>query len=294
VRERRAARRLSKELDRLLAGEPVRRAPAAAVPPQYVGHPAEDEIEAARYLARLSARLPPVPADLEKRVRAIVRSPAVCRPVAWRSAAWGALTALLILVAFWFLMPGGQKAWAQMLRALQLGQTRIELTPALDGGESRAVRETLRDLVEVELLIGRAPALPKTLPEGYVIQEIAAVSFPDLPSWISQPLYVELCYGREGEPSDLRLRQYRLLFKQFGGISGVQFSGDTVIGLEEVDVGGVRGTMLTFAPEGSATGLSPADAKHRTVLWERDGLLIELEASELPADELLLVARSVR
>ena len=292
--ERRAARRLSEELDRLLAGDPVGRVLTDTVPTQYVGHPAEDEIELARYLAQLSAHLPPVPADLEKRVRAIVRSPLVCRPVAWQSAAWGALTALVILVASWFLVPGGQKAWAQMLRALQLGQTRIELTPTLDGGESRAVRETLRDLVAVELLIGRAPALPKTLPEGYVLQEIAAVSFPDLPSWISQPLYVELCYGREGAPSDLRLRQYRLLFKQFGGISGVQFSGDTVVGLEEVDVGGVRGTMLTFAREGNQTGLSPADTERRTVLWERDGLLIELEASDLPADELLLVAQSVR
>jgi hypothetical protein len=164
-----------------------------------------------------------------------------------------------------------------------LGQTRVELTPTLDA-PTRAVREPLRDLVAAELLMGRAPSLPRTLPEGFVLVEVAAVSYPDLPSWISQPLYVELVYGIEGASPSLRLREYQLLFREYGGITGIQPADDLVASLEEVDVSGVPGALLTFS-EGSVT---------HTVLWERDGLLLELETDRLTAAGLLEVARSVR
>jgi hypothetical protein len=167
-----------------------------------------------------------------------------------------------------------------------LGQTRVELTPTLEASQARAVREPLRDLVAAEVLIGRAPSLPRTLPQGYELLEIAAVSYPDLPSWISQPFYVELCYGLEGAPFALRLRQYRLLFQDFGGISGFRVASDTVAGYEQVDLGGTSGMLLALDPEISG--------QTYTVLWERDGLLHELETNTLPRDELLQVARSVR
>jgi hypothetical protein len=285
VRERVRAQMLSDEIDRLLIG-----------PRPYVTGPhreddalgaVAEELEVACRLGRIVARLPPVPAELEGRVQAIVGSRPVYVGRAWRPAVLGALAAALVFLAIWFVAPGGQQAWAQMMHVL-LGQTRVELTPTLEASQARAVREPLRDLVAVELLIGRAPSLPKALPQGYALQEIDAVSYPDLPSWISQPFYVELCYGPEGVPPELRLRQYRLLFKEFGGISSLKVASDAVAGYEQVDLGGATGMLLTLAPDRGALH------EMRTVLWERDGLLLELEADTLSREELLDIARSVR
>ena len=284
-REREKARRLSDEIDRVLAdtrqqarGEPL--------------------LETARRLGQIVDHLPPVPEELERRVRAIVLSPADVRPrqrlgrSAWLTcvprrlhpAVWGALSATLVFLVVWFSAPSGQEVWAEMVHAL-LGQTRVELTPTIVG-ETRSVREPLRDLVAAELLIGRAPSLPRTLPDGYVLQEIAAVSYPDLPSWISQPFFIELCYGIEDGPSGLCLRQYRLLFRQVGGISGVQVAGDAVVEFEQVEIAGATGSLLTLSRD------TPVETY--TVLWERDGLLLELKSDSLSKEELLQVARSVR
>lgn len=274
-RERQVAQNLSGEIDRLLAGTPAKPQQES---PSYAG-----ELGVARRLHQLSAGLPPAPDRLRQRVAAIVEAP--CPPRqrrTWRSAAWGAATAVLVLTVLWMVVPSGQQVWAQIMRVF-LGQTRVELTPTMEP-PTRAVRERLRDLLSAELSMGRAPALPKYLPEGYELLEIAAISYPDLPSWISQPFYLELAYGTEGAPPGLWLRQYRLLFRDYGGIESIQTPGGLVAAIEEVDVSGAAGALLTFGD----------GAPLYTVLWERDGLLHELETDKLSSTELLQVARSVR
>jgi hypothetical protein len=179
-------------------------------------------------------------------------------------------------------VPSGQQVGAQVWRVL-LGQTEVDLTPTLQA-QTPSEREPLRDLVAAELAMGRAPSLPKTLPEGYVLQEIAAVTYPDLPSWISQPFYVEFGYGLEGETPGLWLREYRLLFRDYGGISAVEVATESMSQRQEVDIAGVPGALLGFA-----------DAREvMTVIWERDGLLLELETDSLDQESLLAVARSTR
>jgi hypothetical protein len=279
MREREAARKLCDEIDRALIDAGRREGDRSP-------WPLADEAEVARRLCQIGQGLPPVPTDLERRVRAIVQSPPVFQVRAartWRSAAWGALVAAVVLASVWFVAPGGQEVWAGMLHALQLGQTRVELTPTLEP-PTPAIRETLDDLVAAELLIGRAPSLPRALPDGYALKEIAAVSYPELPSWISQPFYIELCYGQEGAPPGLQLRQYRLLFREYGGISRFQPASAAVTNLEQVQVAGVSGTLLTIS----------RDRETYIVLWERDGLLLELGTDSLPKAELLRIARSVR
>jgi hypothetical protein len=167
----------------------------------------------------------------------------------------------------------------------------------LEEGVAQPIREPLRDLVEAELLIGRAPSVPKWLPTAYTLLEIAAVSYPDLPSWISQPFYIEMCYGPEGLQSDLRLRQYRLLFRDFGGISSVQVASGAVVDMEEVDISGAKGMLLTLSPgdrDRDRSDSQPLARPTYTLLWERDGLLHELETDVLSRDDLLETARSVR
>jgi hypothetical protein len=277
VQERKAARELSDQIDDLMNGARPDRGAGSPTP-------AADELAVARHLREISAHMSPVPVQLERRVRAIVGAPPVPRGRSWSAAATGALVAAAVFVLLWITVPGGQMVGADMVRAL-LGQTRVELTPTLDSElPSREVREPLSGLLAAEITMGRAPSLPRALPEGHSLQEVAAVSYPDLPSWISQPLFVELCYGLPGQPPALKLRQYRLLFRQFGGISGVQVAGDAVAGFEQVEVAGAPGTLLTTTRNGTV----------RTVLWERDGLLLELESETLSRDELLRIAQSVR
>ena len=268
-RQKKQARALSAEIDRLLAGKGPPGGPGDG---QLSNSCPPEELAVAHRLNEIVASFPPAPAGLERRVQRIVRSGPVDQrfSLGWRlaprasavgTAALSALATALVFLVVLFVVPGlsgGQRSWAHVIDVL-LGQTRVMVTPTLqvrstlanqgtgaadltpEAGGAQAEpglprREPLRDLVAAELLIGRAPSIPKTLPQGYVLQEIAAVSYADLPSWISQPFYVELCYGSEqgGAPSDLRLRQYRLLFRELGGISGVQVAGDAVQDMEQV------------------------------------------------------------
>ena len=293
LRERQVARKLSAEIDRMSSERAWPKEGGA------IGRSSADPLlEVARRLSQINECLPPVPEALERRVQAVVRSRAggplsPYRLPLWqwaRSALGGALVAAILLLVLWVVTPGGQAAWAQMLQVLRLGQTRVVVTPTISLEQTRSVREPLRDLVDVELRIGRAPALPKTLPEEYTLQEIAAVSYPDLPTWISQPFYVELCYGVEGAPPSLCLREYRLLFREYGEISEKRFLDDTVTYFEQVEVGGVTGALLEFS----------GDEPKCAVIWERDGLLLELRSDgrdgspPLSKEELLRIAQTVR
>lgn len=277
MQERTAARQLSQEIDHLLAG-------AEMGPADDALSPVAKELATACRLRALSERLPPVPTGLERRVWHIVETAGVPRRTrTWRSAAWGALAATLLFLVVWMVAPSGQQVLAQVIRALKIGQTYVELTPTLEA-PTRAVREPLRDLVAAELQMGRAPSLPKVLPEGYELIEIVAVSYPDLPSWISQPFYIELLYGSKGGSPGLCLRQYRLLFREYGGISAFQPNSDSVSEFQVVDVSAVPGALLTF---------SRGDVTH-AVVWERDGLLLELETDRLEKAQLLEIAQTVR
>jgi len=276
MRERDIARKLNQEIDELLSDPTVTDSGETAT--------CSGELLVAQRLHRWAHNLPPVPAPLERRVRTIVQSrPARHRPRTWRSAALGALATAIVFAVIWIFVPSGQQVWAQMLQALRLGQTWVELTPTLES-PTKAMREPVRDLVAAELVMGRAPSVPKELPQGYALLEITAVSYPDLPSWISQPFFVELAYGEPTGTPGFRLREYRLLFRDYGGITSIQPASDLVASFEEVDVSGVPGTLLTF---------TNGEAKH-TVIWERDGLLLELETDRMTPEQLLEVAQTVR
>ncbi len=252
-------------------------------------------------LAQINNLMPAVPAALRRRVDEIVLSgplphltrrvdtliltqsaPRPARLLRLRPALGGALVTALILVLLWTITPAGQGVWGRVLVTLKLRQTTVEITPTADAEPTRAVREPLRDLLAVELTMGRAPSLPKLLPEGYDLREMAAVSFPDLPAWISQPLYVELCYGTDQAPKAVCLREYRLLFREEGGILSYTQLGDSTI--QPVDVAGVDGVLVT----------TYGDAPSHSIVWERDGLLLELHSEILRKETLLEIAQTVR
>ncbi|MBN1934365.1 MAG: hypothetical protein JW934_06855 [Anaerolineae bacterium] len=244
----------------------------------------------AQRLAQINRLMPAVPAALRHRIDEIVLFGPQPHPVALyptvisrlRPALWGALVTALTLVLLWTITPAGRGAWARVLISLKLRQTTIEITPAAGAEPTRAVREPLRDLLAVELTMGRAPSLPKSLPESYALREMAAVSFPDLPAWISQPFYVELCYGTDQAPKAICLREYRLLFREEGGILSYRQLGDSTI--EPVGVAGVDGVLVT----------TYGDVPSHSIVWERDGLLLELHSEILDKETLLEIAQTVR
>ncbi len=273
--ERQAAQDLNRRVDRLLAGTAQRVA-------------RDPLLETAQRLSQLDALLPPVPGALERRVADLVYAGAAPPATFWRRVRpvfAGALMATVILMALWTVTPGGQSAWAQVLSSLSLGQIRVEVTPTsapADAQETPSVREALPDLLAVELAMGRAPAWPRSLPDGYALRTIYAVTYPDLPAWISQPFFFELCYGTPADDSVFCIKEYRLLFREYGGISKLRFAGEATI--EQVDVSGVEGALLTM----------PGDVVRYMVVWERDGLLLELSSDRLAQEALLDMAQMVR
>jgi hypothetical protein len=276
---------LSAQIDRLIAGD-VTEQQAASLP---------GELDVARRLVQMAGRLPPVPVELRRRVGVLARYPFVSRRPSlggrrWQTATWSALGTAAVLVVLWLVLPGlgpsgSSSAWAQV-RAVLLGQTRVEVTPTLT--PITQVRERLRDLVAAELSLGRAPSLPKTLPAGYSLQESAAISYPDLPAWFSQPLCVEFCYGDDALPCAVRLRQYRLLSRDFGGISGVKVAGDAVRDVEQVELQGATAMRFSLVSEHDPSALT------QILVWERDGLLLELESEVLEPEQLIEIAGSTR
>jgi hypothetical protein len=82
------------------------------------------------------------------------------------------------------------------------------------------------------------------------------------------------------------------LFREFGGISGVQVASDAVKDMEQVDIKGATGMLLTLDSRSEPS--SRAAHPTYTVLWERDGLLLELETDTLSQERLIEIARSVR
>jgi hypothetical protein len=171
-----------------------------------------------------------------------------------------------------------------MLSTLQLGQTRIEVTPTTipaPATETPSVRVSLPDLAAVETQMGRSPAVPQLLPDGYELGDITAVSYPDLPALTSQPFLFELCYGYPGDKPAVRLREYRLLLSEFNNISGINYAGDIV--MEQVTIAGTDGALLT---------VSGKEIQH-ILVWEWDGLLLELQSTVLSKEQLLDLAQSI-
>jgi hypothetical protein len=72
----------------------------------------------------------------------------------------------------------------------------------------------------------------------------------------------------------------------------LQYAGNAIAELEQVHISGAAGTLLTIAGDRSFSGDALPQAY--TVLWERDGLLHELETSVLSKEDLLQIAQSVR
>ena len=286
--ERLAAEKLSTEIDRLLRGEEV------------VGIEGELRATVERLVA-LNRLLEPPDAALRQRVWARVqRAQSIGR--GWRRRPWSrawaavALTLALVITAIG-VSPPGRQAIAEVMGVFHLGRVEVRVTPRAavqPGVEHQVTREeVLADLTAAEKLVGYELLSPVSLPAGYELRAVKAVYYDDLPPWIPQPFYIDLDYrppGGDAHPYYLRLREYRISFGGPGeGISALRFAAGEVSMAEDVDLDGRRAVLLHLS--GAAF---PPEEVLLEVVWEQDGVVLELMSQELSAEGLVAVARSVR
>jgi hypothetical protein len=288
--ERERAARLTAALDELLADP--------ASPPTGLEPDDEALLPTAQRLARLPALLGPAspgllpePEHLVRRVRAGLRdgtgpgvTRAMRRPVPrWR---WAAAALAVALVVGLLLTPVGQTAVASFLGIFHLGRTEVQIsqtgTPVPTG--HTAVRDTWTLEEAREWLPFDLPE-PAYLPDGYRARAVYSYTYPDLPEWVPQPVFVDVDYGR-AERSDaggnLILRVYPIMLGHDASISRLNLETTSVEKVQDLEINGQPGVLLRVG-----------DA-WQEVVWEQGDLVLALWAPDLSEEELLAIARSVR
>jgi hypothetical protein len=289
------AEQLSAAIDGLIQrpeGQPV---PADSVGQTGLVDPADAGLlDTAGQLARLPSLLGPVDPALEQRVMRRAWGAATrtrSRPrfrLGWAAAALAA-----ILLAVTFLTPQGQIALASFMAVFNLGRTEVRITPvntpstlrATGAAAGSAIRQPL-SLDEAQALLPVAIPQPAYLPSGYSLREVSSHTYPDLPAWIPQPIFVELLYGDSSE-GQATLRVYPIMLGDHASISGMNLEAAPIQGVQDVDVNGRAGVLLQLGTEQHETAW-------QEIVWEQGDLILALYGTNLTQAELLRIARSVR
>lgn len=248
----------------------------------------------ARQLARLPEMLGPVDPAFEQRVRRQLQATGGAsrraRRPRWGWAAAGLAVVLLVVMG---LTPLGQTAVASFMAVFNLGRTEVRIEPALTpsalpatvttGGA--AVQERLT-LEEAQQQFSLAIPQPAYLPTGYHLKGVNSYTYPDLPAWVPQPLFVELVYG-DSQGEHLNLRAYSIMLGEEVSISALNLQAQSIQEATDVDVNGQPGVALRL-------GSQRTEAVWREVVWEQANLILSLSSVDLTEAELVRIARSVR
>jgi hypothetical protein len=282
--DRQRAADLSAAIDKMIQSPDVE--------PVAFGETDADLANTAHRLAQLPALLGPVDPALERQVMGAVHAglrPRVSKrryPLAWAVAGM----AVVLLLATW-LTPLGQTSLASFLSVFNLGRTEVRITPAdlpvapTVAAQSTAVQRPLTQ-EEVQARFGfKMPELTY-VPEGYRLLSVSSYSYPDLPAWIQQPFYIEVVYGHDSG-DECSLRVYPITLGDKASISGLDLKAAPIHSVQDVDVGNQPGVLLSL-------GTEEIQNVWQEVVWEHDDLILALSATDLPSEELLRIARSIR
>jgi hypothetical protein len=154
---------------------------------------------------------------------------------------------------------------------------------AVAGGT--AIQESLT-LDQAQQRVSFAIAQPRELPVGYRLLAVHSYTYPDLPAWVPQPIFVELKYGDE-DGREMLLRVYSIALGEEANISGLNLQAEDIESAQDVDVNGHPGVLLRL-------GASRADLAWHEVVWEQDELILALSSLHLTREDLLRIARTVR
>jgi hypothetical protein len=210
--------------------------------------------------------------------------------------AWAAGVLAVTLLVITLLTPLGQTAVASFMAVFSLGRTEVRITPvdtpsalatalattvAAEGG---ALKQSL-SLAEAQDATPFAIPQPAQLPPGYRLQRVNTYTYPDLPAWAPQPLFVELVYG-DSQGSECTLRVYPIMLGDEASISRMDLEAAPIQDVRVVEVNGGPGVLLRL-------GSSRARTHWQEVVWEQGNLILALSASGLSEADLLETAGTV-
>lgn len=251
-------------------------------------------VDTARQLVLLSSTLGAVDPILEQQVMRQVRAGAgKARRTRLLRPGWAAAGLAAVLLVVMLLTPLGQTAVASFMAVFKLGHTEVRITPvdtpsalpATDMAASTGVQQSLT-LAEARAQVPFAVPQAAYLPRGYQLRGVNSHSYPDMPTWVPQPLFVELVY-EDGQGGEITLRVYPIMLGDQASISGLDLRAAPIQGVQDVDVNGQPGVLLRLGTDGVQTAW-------QEVVWEQDDLILALSATDLAEADLLRIARSVR
>ena len=298
MNERDAARQLSEYLDQLVSKADFGSADPAGRP----ATPVSLDSGMTQAIARLSALpvLLPVPdAAFEQRVWQRVRAvdqaggrskrlvlgfpaPAGMR---LRFLVPFAVLALALLV----LLPGPRAAVGNWMTRIRLGRVDLVLAPEpTPRSVLVASSQDFASLGAAEQAAGFHVLAPAYLPAGYDLTTVQSVSYEQLPVWM-RPLYVESTY----RPEHARPEQVHVVLRQFNA----RQAGGVQVGEIEYQSQDILSTRSLTLPHGAPAVLLEfrhSDPLLRELIWEHDGMTLELWSATLSEDEIMRVAESMR
>ncbi|RME48830.1 MAG: hypothetical protein D6791_02365 [Chloroflexi bacterium] len=274
--EFRAAQRLSEQVDRMLAGHSV--------------DLADPRLAVAERLSRLGDLLPPAPPAFERRVLAPLHPPARRRfafpDPAFPVRALSLAAAMAVVVMLFVLTVPGQTALARLaamfhLESVEVGINVATATPA---EAHRIVTPRIeRSLSSLEAAQQVAPVpilVPRGMPAEWSLAGVTAVYYPDLPARV--PLNIILEYQAAGR--SLEVIEYFIQLGHNLTIDSLSRIDETSTSAREVTVDGRRAILVETNRTGAA----------RTLIWQQDGILLELEAQNLSLEDMLAFAASLQ
>ncbi len=250
-------------------------------------------LRTARRVTGLTQALGPPSPGLVRRIERLEQEPA--RPrwgwSGWRPwPAFAAMAAVALLVLLTALGPG-RGALASLYARLNLGNVDVSVTPdSLPVGPryTTAYRETLPSLAEAQARVDFVVSVPATMPAGYALDAVAAITYEGMPVWFPAPFYVELDYrGPAGQAllHDLTIRQFGMALADQANIKDLRFAADQVAESHAVEMDGHPALMVVHR--------APAEQPVRELVWQEGDVMVELLSQTLTPEEMMLIAASM-
>jgi len=288
LNERQRARLFDERLEQLLQGQ---------APDALNGQDA-GLLAAAGRLRRLPDLLPAANATFEDEVWARMRAvkPArsgwlrwpVLQPV---NLAWLAPLAALLLIVL-LILPGPRQAFATWAASFRLGRVQVAVTPEdTSRAPLTAQGQVFASFAGAEAAAGFDLLEPAWLPAGYELTQVENVSYEGLPAWL-RPLYVEASYRPAAVDP---LVSYYAMLREFNAaqqgdiqVGQIEFPPETVRTARDVTLAsGLPAVLVEFE------GVAEETPALRQIIWEQDGLTLELWSQVLSEAEMLQIVASV-
>lgn len=199
-----------------------------------------------------------------------------------------------VLLFVFLVLPGPREALGNWMARFNLDTVDVVVAPEeTTRPELAAATQSFADLATAADAAGFALLEPAYLPADFHLQRVETVSFEQLPTWL-QPLYVEASY-RPARPSPqiayyAVLREFNTRRGDGSRLGELEFQSEAVDSVQNITLSnGQPAVLVEFEPTGSGEPVIL-----RQLIWEHEGMTLELWSEVLPMEELLRIAASMR